>query len=871
MWQLKKYEGADSKRSIKLYFIIGDSTELNSDQKATLEEEKKQYGISASWGTNEASTPSLMSDDIRELKGFHDRYGRLGQKVLEIFKVCSDIFGEYRLLLKSDTDSYVHVDRHVKIRQKNAFDLPRVHAGTFWHSSPILQQSLKDSTGLKEYPLNARGAGYILSRDLVEFMANTQIPVKHMEAEDAMIGTILAPYDGTAKETYQADHYNTFETLRWKQRRYEMFGDSCWRMESPQESSCRRATLPAGGGQKFYFDAITTAMIPDGVVVPDHTSTRDGVCKISFQWKADGWSGCSKECGGGVRTRCIKCSGPNGHAYDDVECDANTRPSEEEPCNDHPCPEGFFLGGGVAARVKKSVSSWLASPSGPPLYAFFIISLVVILAFGGLQLTDVREVGNTLEGAFKSWKRLTVRQLGNTYLGYYRGPKIHLATEVRESAKCLEKHPLTVGAAVIAYSAPAVVKQPNPNLGPSLLGRGHTNCPGRDRQALRHPTSWMWQLKKYGGADSKRSIKLYFIIGDSTELNSDQKATLEEERKQYGISASWGTNEASTPSLMSDDIRELKGFHDRYGRLGQKVLEIFKVCSDIFGEYRLLLKSDTDSYVHVDRHVKIRQKNAFDLPRVHAGTFWHSSPILQQSLKDSTGLKEYPLNARGAGYILSRDLVEFMANTQIPVKHMEAEDAMIGTILAPYDYNRIEYEVSPSTPQCGCSITCSQDTFGTAEETYQVDHYNTVETLRWKQRRYEMFGDSCWRMESPQESSCRRATLPAGGGQKFYFDAITTAMIPDGVVVPDHTSTRDGVCKISFQWKADGWSGCSKECGGGVRTRCIKCSGPNGHAYDDVECDANTRPSEEEPCNDQWSLTTLALREPSGVVQRLLI
>ncbi|KAF4742430.1 hypothetical protein FOZ63_022444, partial [Perkinsus olseni] len=124
--------------------------------------------------------------------------------------------------------------------------------------------------------------------------------------------------------------------------------------------------------------------------------------------------------------------------------------------------------------------------------------------------------------------------------------------------------------------------------------------------------------------------------------------------------------------------------------------------------------------------------------------------------------------------------------------YMEAEDAMIGTILAPYDYNRIEYEVSPSTPQCGCSITCSQDTFGTATGTYQVDHYNTLETLRWKQRRYEMFGDSCWRMESPQESSCRRATLPAGGGQKFYFDAITTDMIPDGVVVPDHTSTRDG-------------------------------------------------------------------------------
>ncbi|KAF4710274.1 hypothetical protein FOZ63_029214, partial [Perkinsus olseni] len=241
--------------------------------------------------------------------------------------------------------------------------------------------------------------------------------------------------------------------------------------------------------------------------------------------------------------------------------------------------------------------------------------------------------------------------------------------------------------------------------------------------------SWMWQLRKYEGADSKRSIKLYFIIGDSTELNSDQKATLEEERKQY------------------DDIRELKGFHDRYEKMGQKVLEIFKVCSDIFGEYRLLLKADPDSYLHVARLIAVlEEKKAFSLPWVHAGVFWRNMPIMQESLKESTGLDVYPWNARGAALILSRDLVEFMANSPVPFKEMKADDAMLGTILAPYEYNRIDLDVSASWPQCGCAITCAYDIDGTAKEAYQADHYNTLETLRWKQRRYEMFGDSCWRM-----------------------------------------------------------------------------------------------------------------------------
>ncbi|KAF4656981.1 hypothetical protein FOL47_008648 [Perkinsus chesapeaki] len=320
--------------------------------------------------------------------------------------------------------------------------------------------------------------------------------------------------------------------------------------------------------------------------------------------------------------------------------------------------------------------------------------------------------------------------------------------------------------------------------------------------------SWARQLTGIE-KETGRRVKLYFTIGDSSELPSDVRARLDMEKAQFS------------------DIHELVGFADSYNRLGLKALVEFL--------FRLLSILD--------------DKKAFDLPRVYAGEFWSYLEILQPALKTSTGLDYYPTNARGAGYVLSYELVNLVAKSPVPFKQVDAEDAMIGLFLAPYEYERISYEVQPMTPQCGCAITCLKDKWESKGKNYYIDHYNKRETLRWKQRRYELFGDSCWKLEQEREEgleSCRRATLQIGDDERFYFDTVTRASIPDGVIVADHTSTRSGVCKVTFQWAPEEWGSCSKDCGGGVRRRCVKCSGPDGHAFDDVECDSQTRPSDEE-------------------------
>ncbi|KAF4724134.1 hypothetical protein FOZ63_007361, partial [Perkinsus olseni] len=171
-----------------------------------------------------------------------------------------------------------------------------------------------------------------------------------------------------------------------------------------------------------------------------------------------------------------------------------------------------------------------------------------------------------------------------------------------------------------------------------------------------------------------RKVKLYFVIGDTTELASGERTSLETEKAQYG------------------DIHELTGFKDGYSRLGLKVIETFKGAQQLFGKFRLLLKTDTDSYVHIQRLISaLEEKGAFELARIYAGEFWWGLPILQESLKASTGLKDYPVNARGAGYVLSFDLVQFLAEATLPFKESEAEDAMIGTYLAPFEFTRIDY------------------------------------------------------------------------------------------------------------------------------------------------------------------------------------
>ncbi|XP_013406430.1 A disintegrin and metalloproteinase with thrombospondin motifs 7 isoform X2 [Lingula anatina] len=59
-----------------------------------------------------------------------------------------------------------------------------------------------------------------------------------------------------------------------------------------------------------------------------------------YKWRPLEWSACSKECGGGVRTRPMKCVNQVTKTVSwDTMCHDGDKPSEVEACNDEPCLE----------------------------------------------------------------------------------------------------------------------------------------------------------------------------------------------------------------------------------------------------------------------------------------------------------------------------------------------------------------------------------------------------------------------------------------------------------------------------------------------------------------------------------------------------
>ncbi|KAF4673419.1 hypothetical protein FOL47_010571 [Perkinsus chesapeaki] len=286
---------------------------------------------------------------------------------------------------------------------------------------------------------------------------------------------------------------------------------------------------------------------------------------------------------------------------------------------------------------------------------------------------------------------------------------------------------------------------------PSHISEFTRRCAVRD--------GWARQLKGHEQSNRAglRSIKLVFTVG-AHYPDDDTKNTALAEMKQFG----------DMITLPSD-------FVDRYDALGTKVRLSFKEAVDRLGRFRLLLKADTDSYVHVDKLLEFfDRQHMWDGDPVYAGSFRHAPVMWEPENKDHkwfdgkftqmTGLTQYPWNAQGGGYVISYQLAKYLAHPPLQLKSWTHEDVGVGAWLMALDYRRIDMPVGFSAPECDCALKCIDRVNDLGGRDLVIDHYVPPYLHRIRQRRLELLGDECWIPQAPtitttKSTKCRLRPL----------------------------------------------------------------------------------------------------------------
>jgi len=229
---------------------------------------------------------------------------------------------------------------------------------------------------------------------------------------------------------------------------------------------------------------------------------------------------------------------------------------------------------------------------------------------------------------------------------------------------------------------------------------------------------------------SQRTIKYFFVLGD--EATADQKTR--------------------------DDVIVLSNCSSDYVKLAEKVERGIHHAVSKYG-FNLLLKTDTDSWIFLDRLLRFAEaQDLFSGKRsVQAGEVRRKGkPGGKASLNPDavfsaiTSQDTYPVYTPGAGYLLTRDLCEYVSlltksddveksmaqvnRTKLPeLRELPEEDVSMGWWL-----QAVEHEVLPM-PLATMNQAC-KDKHG---NSFVLDHWVTEDEMRKRWKGLLEDGDPC--------------------------------------------------------------------------------------------------------------------------------
>ncbi|XP_038076329.1 beta-1,3-galactosyltransferase 6-like [Patiria miniata] len=215
-------------------------------------------------------------------------------------------------------------------------------------------------------------------------------------------------------------------------------------------------------------------------------------------------------------------------------------------------------------------------------------------------------------------------------------------------------------------------------------------------------------LQKHG-----KDVLPKFVVG-TAELKESDKKMLDSEQARH------------------KDLLFLPKLKDSFGSLTNKLLQML-TWLDRNVDFQYVLKADDDTYVRLDAVVKELKSKSKE--KLYWGFFdgrAHAHRTGRYAETDWVLCDRYLPYAMGGGYVLSSDLVSFIANNAQYLKRYHAEDVSVGSWLAAVDVKR---EHDPRFDTEFKSRGC--------RNVYIVTHKQSIQDMRSKYQQLQTTGKMC--------------------------------------------------------------------------------------------------------------------------------
>lgn len=190
-------------------------------------------------------------------------------------------------------------------------------------------------------------------------------------------------------------------------------------------------------------------------------------------------------------------------------------------------------------------------------------------------------------------------------------------------------------------------------------------------------------------------------------------------------------NQIERENVLHDDIILLP-INDSYEELTNKVLEMF-VWADVNIDFQYIMKADDDTFARLD--IIRAELQSHQLTKYYWGFFDGRAHVKYKGKwaeSDWNLCDRYLPYALGGGYILSSDLVHYLAANARYFKKFSNEDISVGAWLAPLEVNRThDYRFDTEYKSRGCS------------NTYIVTHKQSIMQMREKHQNLKETGKLC--------------------------------------------------------------------------------------------------------------------------------